>query len=737
MPYTATLAEKIQRLLLAQDWTCKAKRFTVDAIEPALSPVHHVWLAGDHHHLTNGEVMQVRPNRIIVPDHCPQAEIDRLAAAMKGIGRRPDLVRFTRFIDFLWDAPLAAERAGLDANAIDDLPDFALSGLNAKKRHIPQHLRLDGAPVADHRLLERALAADGQSLAILADAGLGKSELLKWYEWRYSVSYQSADSQNAAALPPVALRIPLRGLRSLSMDALAHHLSNPAENSGLPTLTRIRSGRCLRELLRLRRIVLLLDGADELMISSDGLREGLLEVRRAVSEGGQVVLATRVGHLLSSRNVRDQYKDSEIAVIEPLSAGSAQKLLEKYGASEIIAEHVVRELTPSGAQGIPLFLLLALVGVSGLSGKKVQGSRTEVLLTLLHLFCQRDEERLGVPVDEQMKLLTDFAHWANMLGGRELDKVKALEDLGLGQGTGSREAMIKNPHALLTQKSNDVIGFKYTQFFSLFLAKAISEDWHSYGFESTREDLRRTQLDEATVEFLSRLLTPADIAGGWAATSADVPGSPGRQPHPLVRRNVLALALAHLEDTCPGGTPSARSALLAELLGGKVISDVLLAELVIQRINLAGWTLRHLQSRNGALLYCENLDQCDFDDTIYTLDMEGTELASKVDEATLVDHGSRRLRKIIRPLLRKNSDGLINMLSADECKDPKAWDELHRKGLAEKQRIYGDKHWVLTANGLRLLGSFASADRNAMLPSLIGADPALRSVVKSLGALKE
>ena len=37
-------------------------------------------------------------------------------------------------------------------------------------------------------------------------------------------------------------------------------------------------------------------------------------------------------------------------------------------------------------------------------------SRTGVLAELLTLFCQRDEPRLGVSVDDQLRFLTDFAH---------------------------------------------------------------------------------------------------------------------------------------------------------------------------------------------------------------------------------------------------------------------------------------------------------------------------------------
>lgn len=733
MAYVSVLAQQLQRLLLARDWRCTANRFTLEAVEPALEEIHHVWMAGDASSLTDGEIRQVRPTRIIVRDLTSAAEAARLEGAMSASGREPRLSRFTKFIDLFWDAPRAAVRARLDAESQDDLPGFSLTGATPDLRHVKQHLKLGGLDVADNRLLEKALAVNGSSLAILADAGLGKSELLKWHEWRYAVFYQSADSQQATTLPPVALRVPLRGLRLLSLDSLAHYLSHPADDNNLPALSRVDTGRCLLELLRLQRIILLLDGADELMMSSDKLSEGLREIGRAVADGGRVILSTRIGHLSSSRSIRASFKSSEIATIEPMSPEAARQLLTKYGASPDRADEVLKGLTPSPAQGIPLFLLMALtVGVTNQLDASVLPSRTRVLLELLRLFCKRDEPRLGVPLDEQMRLLTEFAHWTNLIG--ELDGSSALEYLGIDPNE-PESAIIVNPHALLTRTPDEIIRFKYPQFYSLFLAKALSDDWHSLGFQAVIEDLRGTKLNEATTEYLARLIEEPDISQAWSIASGD----DELLRFPLVRRNLLAVALARLEDESADADPQARSARLASLLGSRQISDVMLSDLVLQRIDLGGWTLRLLQGR-GSLLYCTNLDQCDFDSTVQSLDLEGTELPRKVDRGPQISRGTERLRKIVRPLRRKGSNVLIGMISLGECRDTRGWGEIGRAGLAEQQRRGGggERYWVLNESGMRLLGKFADADGSSGEPlrAVLQSDDTLLALVTSLGKLK-
>jgi hypothetical protein len=728
MPYVSVLAESIRTLLMARGWECEANRFTIRAVEPSLDNIGHVWMAGEKTvALTEGEISQVRPTRILVPDLAPAAEIERIETAMRSAGREPCVSRMTRFIDLLWDAPRAAERARLDAQTYDTFEGFIPSEGDASTRHVPQFLRLGEEHVADHRLLERALSVDGSALAILADAGLGKSELLKWHEWRCAVFYQSADAQRADTLPPVAVRVPLRGLRAFSLDAISHFLSHPSNDSELPALSRVDSGRFLLELLRRRRIILLLDGADELMVSGSKLEDGLREFRRAADDGARMAISSRISHLSSSRTIREVFKPGEVATIEPMTQDNGRDLLRKYGASEERAQEVLKALQSSKAQGIPLFLLLAYyVNLKNEFEVTVASSKTRVLLALLDLFCKRDEGRLGINSKEQLALLTDLAHWTQLEG--ELRVEDSLGYLGI-DATEPRSAFLWNPHALLTRKNDGRIAFKYAEFFVLFAAKAISEDWRSLGFSSVVEDLRSSKLDDAIVEHMVWLLRDEDISGAWrvASTQAEF------HRYPLVRRNILAIALARMEDECEGDSPATRSAYLAGLLGGKTISDMLLSDVVIQRIDLQGWTLRRLRG-NASLLYCVNAKQCDFDDTVMGFSLEGTELPAKRDEAAQLTRGASRLDEMVKPLRRHGVDALIRLINLRECRDPQGWAALRRAGLADQERRYGggERFWIINDAGTRTLTRFAYRDPKG-LSDLVTDDLNLRELLLALG----
>src|SRR5262249_32934720 len=118
----SVLASQLERLLLAFGWKCSANRFTLTATEPtALEPVEHIWMAGDAAKMTDGEVMQVRPTRVIVQDTAPEGEIERLERSLAAVNIEPRVSTFTHFVDLLWDAPSAAERARQDSQLKDPL----------------------------------------------------------------------------------------------------------------------------------------------------------------------------------------------------------------------------------------------------------------------------------------------------------------------------------------------------------------------------------------------------------------------------------------------------------------------------------------------------------------------------------------------------------------------------------------------------------------------------------------
>lgn len=732
------LAAQLERLLLAFGWRCTTNRFTLTAIEPtALEAVRHVWMAGDAAKLSDGEIMQIRPTRIIVQDMAPEGEIERIKNSLAAVKVEPRVITFTHFVDLLWDASGAVERARQDSQLKDPLfkplfKDLELKAGSRDSRHAQQRVFLGDDEVRDYRLFEKALPAEGTWFALLADAGLGKSELLQWHEWKYSVSYESWRSQRAKTLPPVALRIPLRGLRVLTFDAIAHYLSRPDPDDGLPALTRLNTGACLVELLRMGRIILLLDGVDELMITAEKLEDGLRELRKAVIDGGRIVLAARRGHLTTRRTLEAHFSLGEIARIEPMPAEAGVELLQKYGATTRKAEEIVQRLRASPAHGIPLFLLMAYaVDLSRPLDSSAFRSRTSVLAELLTLFCRRDQPRLGVSTEDQLRFLTEFAHWTSLEG--ELEASNALELLGLDQSEPAA-AIILNPHALLTRTANNTIQFKYPNFGHFFSAKALIDDWSRYGFTAVVDDLRSRKLEEETVEYMASLIDPAVIAAAWAMSG----DRDELRRTPLVRRNLLALALARLEDDVPGAKHVERSAHLASLLGERVIADVSLVDLTLLRLDLAGWRVARIQGRGGSIQYCTNLVKCDFDGSIHTVDnLDGTDIPATVDETATLAHGAERLRKLLHQVRRKGGSGLIKILNHSECRDMDGWQKLRRAGYAGEQRrgAGGERAWILNDAGLQVMGAFVQSEAKPprALEDLLKSEPRLRKLLLALG----
>jgi hypothetical protein len=471
-----------------------------------------------------------------------------------------------------------------------------------------------------------------------------------------------------------------------------------------------------------------LDGVDELSMSGERLHESLRELRRVTKDGGRIALSSRMGHLSSVSAIPAHFGPAEIATIAPMPPADGHELLVKHGATSIRADEVLSALQGSPAQGIPLFLLIAyFLGVKHLDRETLK-SRTKVLLELLRLFCERDEPRLGVPVDEQMRLLTEFAHWSSLMG-EELTEPLALEHLGI-DAEEPDAVMIFNPHALLTRTSDSKIVFKYPQFSSLFTAKALCEDWQRLGFGSVTEDFRATKLDDATVEHLARLISGDLITAAWAGSPKDSEFS----RYPLVRRNLLAITLARLEDDAEAASHQMRADRLAALLGRREISDVLFSDLVIQRLDLRDWKIKRLKGRGGSISYCVNLDFCDYDDTVLAQNLDGTNTSKSTNEPATLHLGITRLREMLKPLRRRGLPGLIRVVTFEEAKDPRGWAELGRYGFAlQKKKLYGERAWTLNETKHGILSRFVETDSETAALATIQQDPEMKSLVLSLG----
>ncbi|MBK8756153.1 MAG: hypothetical protein IPM08_03335 [Actinomycetales bacterium] len=728
MADASVLAERLLKLANARGWAASASRFTVRVLEPAFVPFEHVWIAGQARAISEEEIKRVLPSRIIVEDFAPAEQTDRLAGIVDSDSRDVRILTYSSFVDEFWGAELAVQRALADSESSDadiDLEDFVA---DPSARHVEQLLEFGGLPsqIPDHRAFDFGLPEAGTCFAVQADAGLGKSELLKWHEWRYAILYRASSRANQSVeLPPIAIRVPLRDLKSLSLDYIAHALSRPATEGNVPSLPAISSGPFLRELLVQRRIILLLDGLDEVSASAETVDQGVLEWRRLVAAGARLVVTTRKGHSASRGVINRRFKVDEIAELRPLDDSAATSLLEKRGADPSRARQLVKALS-GAASGIPLFLLLAKsVDLDSVLAREVSNSKTLVLLELLTLFCKRDEERLGISAQVQMELLTQVAEWVSTQGPVSPDEL--LESLGLDRRD-PQARVVLNPHALLINEEN-VIGFKYREFAALFSAKALVSSWEEYGFESISSSLRSQSLDEDVVEFAARLINPISLVSAWAATGS------AAEVHPLLRRNVLAIALSIVNDRGADGKSGVRSNILSELIGERAIVDVALSGLYFERFDFDGWRLERLQGSDATLSYCDNLWRTKHDDSVSSLALEGCSFEAPVRASVNREAGVQRLAHLVKLLRHRGGRGIVGIMRVEESKDPRAWDLLVHRGFAVRSGKGRSARWSLTDIGMEMLTAFWAAQMRSSseVSLLIRRNYAIRSLVNELG----
>jgi hypothetical protein len=725
MAEVSVLGEKLVRLLKASKWDVESDRFTITATEHAFEAITRTWMAGSHRALSEAEITVANPSRIVVDDSTPSSELVRLSKVLDALGSGGSVSTYSRFVDEFWGAADAVKSAMMDADVseADQLFEFGSKGTN--DRHVVAQLSMGQSSVPDHRALESGLPGGGACLVILADAGLGKSEMLRWHEWRNAVTYQSAlESNGPFELPSVSLRVPLRDFKSLSLDYVAHQISHPTQ-SGRPHLSRITSGAVLRELLIQRRLVLFLDGLDEVSADSATIDEGIAEWRKVVRDGGQFVLTSRSGHDISLGMIGRRFDSKEIAYLRPLERPGAQALLHKRGIDEAAADRVIAALSGPSA-GIPLFLLLANhVGLDTKLSQEVAESRTLVLLNLLQLFCKRDEARMGVSADEQIDVLTQIAEW-NLETG-PLDQDELLRNLGLDEDD-PLAAIVRNPHALLLNDDGK-IAFKFAEFGSLFTARAVAESWSNFGYGSVRGILSSQNLGDLVVEYLARLLPAAMVSGTWVGSEFEFDGAL------ILRRNLLAIALAKVADEVDDSNSNSntRAVELAKVLGNRAIVNVSLSGLFIHRFDFAGWQIKKVHGHGGTFSYCENLWRSDHDDSVDSAvtDECGFDPPStvEIDVAT----GVTRLRQLTRQIRRKHGRGVVAMMQRDDrAKDPAGWELLVHLQLAELTGKAQVAKWYLNVEGMRILTAFNMADTagEEALNELIAKDSDVRSLVE-------
>jgi len=612
-----------------------------------LSSSQQVIVAGHASYIADEEITYQPPRFVVIEDDAPRRHIERLQAAGRTCRAEPTVVSFSRFIDPLWQAGQAASSAQADSQAAADL-DIA-TGLSEAARPNPLALYTDqllciekGSPERHTALAfcDEWLTKGGGTLVVFAPAGLGKSELATILEWNAALRYfRNSGREGFDALPPVALRVQLRELPMLSLEAIAQHLR---ANRGLE---RIRNREVLVQLLLHNRLVVLLDGLDELSIPRPLIEEGLAEINFFAEQGARIMITARSGYYGSEGVIHAKLGRESIATLEPLDHKRGLELLTKRGASKEEAQRAIGALPPKPElRGVPLFLIWAWRSRSGLEHKEEAKSEAMVLLGFVRLFCVRDEPRIRVPAEQQLEILTDLAYQSTFVGS--VSKTDFVYLVGAEDSP-----FVEGPHALLRLREDGNIVFRDATFESLFVAHGIIKQWRDkakageLGLKTwLGERLGAVKLESLTVDYLAEFLTDEELRTAWRLA-----GEAPTRYQPFARRNLLAVAVAKLRSLGEGKSPQDRARILEQLLGSRILSDTVLLDLVIEVLDFRGWSLRNCDGRGAYIAFC-HFEGAEIDSRLERADViSSTGLEPKLPVEEILRKGIRRLTRVLGP----------------------------------------------------------------------------------------
>ena len=640
-PAMRNIVDQLNSLFMAYGYRTDTRREAVVFEDTgALARVRQTIVAGQADSIKEADIFENQANFVVTQDDPPLTQFRRLHEICEDSRSKPELLPFSRFVDRLWKGDVAAQWARQNSEAAEDasLP----SGMARSARATPtayyaaQRLRFaDGSTEPALTFASTWLDSGSGILAVLAEAGLGKSELTRVLQWRAAVDYANrSQRQDGSGLPPVVVRVRLRDLGALGLDSITEYLRATVR------LERVPNTLVLAHLLSFRRLVLLLDGLDELDVPRQEIIDGLHELNDVSGDGARLLLTSRAGLYRAETPIRTQLPGHSIVTLEPLDGDGAISLLKNYGSQTDDARELYQRL-PAEVRGVPLFLVWAhLSGHSGGQG----ASRAETLLEMIHQFCQRDERRIQVPAPEQMDLLSELAYHGSFVG-----PVTAEDAIILAGDEDSR--FVEGPHALLQYDQSNRLHFRYDFFADLFLARGIRANWRrsqDAGPDSFRswlfERLGERALPPLTLDCLSQLLEVDDLRVAWA-TASHIPLRLRR----WTRRNLLAIALTRVSDGRTDKHEEPRADRLFGLLGSKDLSDSVLTGLTFEMFDFIGWDLRRVHTSGAFFSFC-NFSGAQFDDRLAAAEFESCEgLTDATAEEEVLRRGQRVLQRALRP----------------------------------------------------------------------------------------
>jgi hypothetical protein len=692
---------QLDSLLQAYGYRTEARRERV-AFEDvgALARVPQLIVAGQARAITESDITQNQPNFVVVEDNPPAGQLERITAVGHLTESAPEILSFSRFIDRLWHADVASQWAQRDSESAEDtsLP----AGMSRPERAQPidryadQHLEIEHRKLpALTYALDWLSAEENSVLVILAEAGLGKSEFTRVLQWRAAIDYANHFTKGmTVGLPTVLLRVRLRNLGSLALDAIVEYMRTTVG------LDRVPNAQVLTHLLQCGRLTLLLDGLDELDAPRSEIVYGLEELEQLSQSGGHVLLTSRAGFARTEAPIRTALHAATISELQPLAESGAIEMLEKHGARQTSARTVYRAL-PDRIRGVPLFLLWG--HLSGHMGGR-ENNNAETLLDMIHQFCQREEARLLLSAAEQMKLLGEVAYYSTA-GSLSVDDAIIL----CGD---ENSRFVQGPHALLQLEPGNLLQFRYAPFADLFLASGVISNWREASHAGPvrlrswlQDRLGDRALQPLACEFLTDFIEDGQLTEAWLAASQ----APLRY-HPWVRRNILALAIEAVGRHPGAQEPGPRAQILEKLLGNRDLASCVVAGLTLEMFDFRDWDLRGLNGSSACFAFC-NFAGARLDEGLYSAQLESCKgLPRRAQEHERLKRGQQALQRALRPFQnRALSRHALHPRIAHNTPglDLKAVELLRRHGFVIKeQRERGSFSLVLTDRGRLELQEF-------------------------------
>ena len=629
------------------------------------------------------------PDWIVVPDDYEIDDENLDSLTRLGVSR---VMRPWQFMDETfrsWDQALRVMEE--ESNEEDgDIEPRSYRGVNEK--YIRQSYRGD---VRGHDSLNLCMnlepGANGLLLIVLAQAGYGKTWLTKAYTYEAAKRYlefpghRISKAESSTPLPPpIPFLIPFGEYRKLA--SIGAVIRERMEAVGVPEYT----SSAFQYLLTKGRVVLVLDGFDELLESSPyHARENLREIQQAVLGRGIMILTSRTTFFRNQRDVDSFLGTSRptdleliVATIDPFDDPRRLEFLTNRGATEQEIVQISR-LSMGELSGGPqtLAFLLSIVREGVVPTQTT--TRAEVFSEYAERVFARERDRQGFLIsdEQQTAFLQDLAYETLCEDMTVLSR--DLVEIATPDGVSAGDHSKLLSHYFL-QPAQDGLTFEHHLVRDFFAARSIRDCLHR---ESVFEVLD-AKLTEGTAGFLAELLSDKEVKTFVASAR--------NRPH--VYRNLLLIALEKIDrqEVGKGSTDdetARRASYLSGLLGRPSLARADLEGLEFSLLNFSGWSFGGCRARHARFVCCD-LRGASGTEALSDAIFESCLRAETRDESS-EEKAVSRLRRFLT-LFARPGDAFSFATS-----------ELYEKDIKQKRKTFWDDD---VASGLTALG-FAHKER--------------------------